>query len=759
MSDEFDPYKAWLDIENKTASTTYYKLLGLPEFESDKDRIAAAADKAIRKIRSQKPGEHAAEWSRILDELQEIKALLLNDQKKAAYDEDLRFADEFVRELEGGIKRDPAAAAVVAAPKKGEARPVKQDPRYPPGMVPKSSSPSPPARTTGDDVELRVGPTPKRIDRRDSPFYPPTRSVDKAKPPAPEASPPPASPGPETRSAAATNDMLPPGAASSTPAAYSPPADVPDSAQVPEAPAPSYAPQTGGYQPQQPAPYQQPTGYSQQPSPYQQPPGQYPQQAPNPYSQQQLGGYPQQPGYPQNYYSPQGGQTPMAGYPMQGQPVYGQPMQGYPMSQPGHGYGPPMAQPMGYGQPQMPSPYGGMPPMAAPMYGAPMAMPMAPQAYMPQPPVPAALDPMAPVAIPGTAVAAGSASPAPMAMPYGAPARAPTMMQSPAAAIPVGTVVGTPVGGAETSPPGSTPSANATAAMDEPIKGVRSSSATSVILAAKREKSSQQTLMFAGIGGLLLVVVAVVGFLVANGNFGRTTVANNQPEKNGHNTPDKTPSVTVPPVNPVRPSHPPIKPEPSKPESTKLTTPSEPKKTRPPETKPPETKPMPEMPAEPTKPEPTKPEPTKPEPSKPEPTKPEPLKPEPMPKPEVPAGEVPTKEELVQLGKALQDAKTSTGEFNFDDADAALAQAEKLAKLPDHKGKLARLKEVKGLVKQFHDRLVEAATGMDGGASFKVGTSTMIAMIEANPKQVILRVAGQNKTYQYSDLPVGLAAA
>jgi len=120
---------------------------------------------------------------------------------------------------------------------------------------------------------------------------------------------------------------------------------------------------------------------------------------------------------------------------------------------------------------------------------------------------------------------------------------------------------------------------------------------------------------------------------------------------------------------------------------------------------------------------------------------------------------MPTKEELVQLGKALQDAKAATGEFNFDDADAALAKAEKLAKLPDHKAKLARLKEVKGLVKQFHDRLVEAAVGMDGGASFKVGTSTMIAMIEANPKQVILRVAGQNKTYQYSDLPVGLAAA
>src|SRR5258706_14670438 len=131
MSDEFDPYKAWLDLENKTASTTHYKLLGLPEFESDKDRIAAAADKAIRKVRSHRPGDHGAEWSKILDELQEVKAFLLDDQKKAAYDDDLHFADEFVKELEGGIKHDPAAAvALAAAPaKKKSAKPAPPDTR------------------------------------------------------------------------------------------------------------------------------------------------------------------------------------------------------------------------------------------------------------------------------------------------------------------------------------------------------------------------------------------------------------------------------------------------------------------------------------------------------------------------------------------------------------------------------------------------------------------------------------------------------
>jgi hypothetical protein len=712
MSEEFDPYKVWLDIENKTASTTYYKLLGLPEFESDKDRITAAADKAIRKIRSQKPGEHLSEWQKIIDELQEIKALLLDNHKKDAYDEDLRFADEFVRELEGGIKRDPAAAAVAAAsasPKKTESRPVKQDPRYPPGMAPKSNSPPPPTKTAPDEIELKVSPGPKPIDRKDSPFYPPSRpAVDKAKPPAPEATPAPPS---VTPSPSLANDMLPPGASSV-------PLDAAPSA-------PAYAPQ--------PAPQPQPGGYPQ--SPY---PGSYPQQQPA-YPQQT---YPQPTAYPQNYYPPPGGPSPMAGYP-------GQPM-AYPMQQPGYGYGPTMAQPMGYGVPAMPGPYGGGPPMAAPMYGAPMAVPISPQGYISSPPTPAALDPMAPVAIPGTAMGGGP-SPAPMAMPYGASAPTSVMMQPPSAAIPVGTAVAA-VGGSSPGAPSNTGTASAS---DAPANEIRGKSAAAVIMAAKKEKSSQQTLLFVGVGGLLLVIVAVVVFVAASGQFGNRAVATNPPGNGGANVPavapDKTPPITVPPVNP------PKKPEPEKPAPSKPTEPdktkvpeTKPKPEMPVETKPPETKPQP-------KPEPPKPEPPKPEPPKPEPPKPEPPKPEP--KPEVPQGEMPTKEEVVELAKVLKDAKAAIGEFNFAEADAELVKAEKLAKLPEHRSKLSRLKEVGGYVKQFHDRLVQSATGMEGGESFKVGSSTMVAMIEANQKQVVLRVAGQNRTYQYGDLPVGLAAA
>lgn len=632
MSEEFDPYREWLGFDNKTASTTYYKLLGLREFESDQNLIATAADKAIRKLRSQRPGPHSAAWSKILDELQDIKACLLDDRKKAAYDEDLRFADEFVKELEGGVVRDPAPAAVTSSSRKSAAPPVKQDPRYPPGMAPRGSTPL--STNTREEVELKTSPPSKPIDRKDSPFYPPMRQTDKAKPPASEASP-----APDTASAS--------------------PGDAPVSGNSP----PSAA--TAG-----PAPMV--SGFVQQSTFYPQP-GAYPQQPAH---------YPPPAGYPQGYYPPQ-----------------------VQMLQPGYPYGgPPMAQPIGYGAPS-PGPYGISPP-AAPMYGAPMAMPLAPQAYMPQPvsPAPAALDPMAPVAIPG--------------------------MSPATAAIPVGTAVAAP----SALPPDSPPE-GLLHSVDNPAMEVRGKSAAGVMLAAQKEKRSQRAMLFVGFGGLMLILVALLAYVAVTGKLGGTPVASNQPEKAATaNVPQVTP-ISPEPVKPVTPPVPEPQPAPPAP--------------KPPETKP---EPNPEPKPEPVKPEPAKPEPPKPEPPKPEPPKPE-LKPDP------PLAEMPTRDEAVQLGKALQQAKAAIGEFNFEEADAELAKADKLAKIPEHRDKLARLKEIGGYVKQFHERLVQAATGMDGGESFKVGSSTMVAMIEADQKQVILRVAGQNKAYQYADLPVGLAAA
>ena len=159
--------------------------------------------------------------------------------------------------------------------------------------------------------------------------------------------------------------------------------------------------------------------------------------------------------------------------------------------------------------------------------------------------------------------------------------------------------------------------------------------------------------------------------------------------------------------------------------------------------------PMPE-PAVPT-PLPT-PEPTPP----PTPTPTPPPAPAPVPEPAPP---LITKQEAIALGKALTTAKIALGEQNFEEADKQLALAEPLAKLPEHPAKYQRLKEVANYVKQFRGAVAEAVAGLEAGATFKVGTSTMVVVVETFPDKIIIRSLGQNKTYPFQDLPVGLAVA
>jgi hypothetical protein len=118
-----------------------------------------------------------------------------------------------------------------------------------------------------------------------------------------------------------------------------------------------------------------------------------------------------------------------------------------------------------------------------------------------------------------------------------------------------------------------------------------------------------------------------------------------------------------------------------------------------------------------------------------------------------------TRQEAIALGKALAMAKVALGEQNFEEADKQLAIAEPLAKLPEHQAKYQRLKEVANYVKQFRQAVAEAVAEMEAGETFKVGTSTMVVVVETFPDKIIIRSLGQNKTYPFQDLPVGLAVA
>ena len=90
MSSSFDPYRKWLGIPPKDQPPNHYRLLGIELFESDPDVIANAADARMVHIRTFQTGPYS-EWSqKLLNEIASAKVCLLNPEKKAEYDAQLR---------------------------------------------------------------------------------------------------------------------------------------------------------------------------------------------------------------------------------------------------------------------------------------------------------------------------------------------------------------------------------------------------------------------------------------------------------------------------------------------------------------------------------------------------------------------------------------------------------------------------------------------------------------------------------------------
>ena len=90
--ENFDPYHKWLGISLKDQPPHYYRLLAIDVFESDADVISAAADKQMAFIRSFQAGKNGQLSQKILNEIAAARVCLLNEAKKAQYDDSLRGA-------------------------------------------------------------------------------------------------------------------------------------------------------------------------------------------------------------------------------------------------------------------------------------------------------------------------------------------------------------------------------------------------------------------------------------------------------------------------------------------------------------------------------------------------------------------------------------------------------------------------------------------------------------------------------------------
>jgi hypothetical protein len=105
----FNPYREWLGWEQSRAPD-YYELLAIDRHESDATRIALAAEQAIVKVRSFRPGQQAGAWSRLLDEIRAAKECLCNSTLRQEYDAALARSDVFPSAA-GGLQ-----ASVTPAP-------------------------------------------------------------------------------------------------------------------------------------------------------------------------------------------------------------------------------------------------------------------------------------------------------------------------------------------------------------------------------------------------------------------------------------------------------------------------------------------------------------------------------------------------------------------------------------------------------------------------------------------------------------------
>ncbi len=85
----FDPYHKWLGIPKDQRPPTYYQLLGVASGESDPEVIEEAAVRQTTHVRAYQVGPHAAECTRILNEIAQARQTLLSPSKRKAYDEKL----------------------------------------------------------------------------------------------------------------------------------------------------------------------------------------------------------------------------------------------------------------------------------------------------------------------------------------------------------------------------------------------------------------------------------------------------------------------------------------------------------------------------------------------------------------------------------------------------------------------------------------------------------------------------------------------
>jgi len=104
----FDTYHLWLGIPEGKRPPTHYQLLGIAPTEADAEVIKEAALRQTSHVRVYQTGPHAEECTRLLNEIGQARAVLLNPDARKVYDASLVEPQSDPPSTPRGESADPA---------------------------------------------------------------------------------------------------------------------------------------------------------------------------------------------------------------------------------------------------------------------------------------------------------------------------------------------------------------------------------------------------------------------------------------------------------------------------------------------------------------------------------------------------------------------------------------------------------------------------------------------------------------------------
>lgn len=109
MASEFDPYYTWLKIPPSEQPPNHYRLLGTARFESDPELIESSVAKLVTRLQQLSGGPNVADAQRILNDVAKARLCLIDPNKKAAYDAQLKAQLELARKAVSQSTKTTAA--------------------------------------------------------------------------------------------------------------------------------------------------------------------------------------------------------------------------------------------------------------------------------------------------------------------------------------------------------------------------------------------------------------------------------------------------------------------------------------------------------------------------------------------------------------------------------------------------------------------------------------------------------------------------